>query len=83
MFENVNSLSWIEVISVVYRHGYSYCAVAALTSLESLSFWHLSYLVILLVNSPLISGVFVGLDFMDYFLFPVLHRQLSKSLQLN
>lgn len=70
-----------EVIPVVYRHGYIYCADTTLICLESLSFWPLSYLVIVSVNSPLISSVFVGLDFTDCFL--VLHRQLSGSLQLN
>lgn len=83
MVDNVNSHGWIEMISVVYRHGNSYCADTALILLESLSFWPLSYLVIVLVNSSLISSVFVGPDFMDCFPFLVLHRQLSGSLQLN
>lgn len=83
MVDTVNSCNCIEVISVVSGCGYSYCADTALIRLEPLSFWPLSYLVIVSVNSPLISVVFVGLDFMDCFPFLVLHKQLSGSLQLN
>lgn len=51
--------------------------------MESLSFWPLSCFVIVLVNSPLISGVFVGHDFTDSVHFTVLQRPLSGSPQPN
>lgn len=60
MVYKVSSHSCVEVIFLVYRCRYSYYAVTALILPESLSFWHLSYLVIVLVNRPLISGIFVG-----------------------
>lgn len=60
MFYNINSHSSIEVIFITYRSGYADSADTALILLESLGFCSLSYLVVVMVNRPLISGIFVG-----------------------